>query len=153
MEVLFIAPVASYPYTDSDSYSFKTVSGGVLSSTAEKALFEKVNVFPNPLFGYNTATSVTNSVPDEPFVTFSNLPEEIEIRIYSLSGTLLRVLNESDKSSTASPFLQWDLQNEAGLRVASGMYFAIVRSKKYGDKVLKFGIVMPQNKYLNTKDK
>ncbi|MFO7526223.1 MAG: hypothetical protein R6W68_12295, partial [Ignavibacteriaceae bacterium] len=75
--------------------------------------------------------------------TFTNLPnEEITIRIYSLSGSLLRTLNK-DAGST-SPFLNWNLQNEAGLRVASGLYLAIVQSPSYGEKVLKFSIIMPQ---------
>ena len=43
-----------------------------------------------------------------------------------------------------SPFLNWDLLNESGLRVASGMYIAIVSSPIYGDKTLKFAIIMPQ---------
>jgi hypothetical protein len=90
------------------------------------------------------ATSYNNGSPDEPFVTFSNLPEEVSIKIYSLSGQLLRTLGIADKSSPTSPFLRWDLQNESGLRVASGMYFAIVTSPKFGEKVLKFAIIMPQ---------
>lgn len=110
----------------------------------EKALFERVNVFPNPMYGYNIATGYTGSPSDEPFVTFSNLPEEVTIKIYSLSGALLRTLDQNDKTSPASPFLNWDLQNENGIRVASGLYLAIVSSQKYGDKLLKFSIIMPQ---------
>ncbi len=139
-----IFSVANYPYTPADEFTFTTKEGGMLSGDEEKSLFDKVNVYPNPLFGYNVATSYDNSAADEPFVTFSNLPEEITIKIYSLSGTHLRTLTEADKSSPTSPFLRWNLQNESGLRVASGMYLAIVSSPKYGDKVLKFAIVMPQ---------
>jgi hypothetical protein len=101
-------------------------------------------VYPNPLYGFNPLTSYTNGNPDEPFVTFTNLPQDIEVKIYSLSGTLLRTLSTDDKSSPTSPFLRWDLQNESGLRVASGMYLAIVSSPIYGDKILKFAIIMPQ---------
>ena len=138
--------VQTYPYTPDDVYEFKTIRGGALTTAEEKELFDKVNVFPNPLFGFNPATSWTGQVgnPDEPFVTFSNLPEEITIKIYSLSGQLLRTLDTSDKDSPTSPFLRWDLTNQDGLRVASGLYLAIVSSPKYGDKVLKFSIVMPQ---------
>jgi flagellar hook assembly protein FlgD len=95
------------------------------------------------LFGYNTLSNYYSNTPDEPFVTFTNLPEQVTINIYSLSGTLLRTLTIDDKDSPTSPFLRWDLQNESGLRVASGMYLAIVTSE-YGDKVLKFAIIMPQ---------
>lgn len=137
-------PLDVYPYTEADIYQFKTNSS-TLTEDQKKSLFDKVTVYPNPLYGFNIATSYTNSPADEPFVTFSNLPpDEVTVKIYSLSGQLLRTLNESDKSSPSSPFLRWNLQNESGLRVASGMYFAIVNSPKYGDKVLKFAIVMPQ---------
>ncbi len=142
----FVIDVLKYPFTPSDVYEFTTVSGGELSSADQKEIFDRVNVFPNPLFGFNPATSWTgqNTPPDQPFVTFSNLPEEITIKIYSLSGQLLRTLSTSDKDSPTSPYLRWDLTNESGLRVASGLYLAIVSSPKYGDKILKFSIIMPQ---------
>lgn len=138
--------VAQYPYTDKDIFQFTTSPGGELTKAEEEELFDKVNVFPNPLFGFNPATSWTGQLnnPDEPFVTFSNLPTDITIKIFSLSGQLLRTLNTEDKDSPTSPFLRWDLLNESGLRVASGLYLAIVSSPIYGDKVLKFSIIMPQ---------
>lgn len=139
---VFAISLTKYPYTDMDKYTFTTAQGD-LSFDEKRALFEKVNVFPNPLYGYNVATSYSNSPADEPFVTFSNLPdEEINIKIYSLSGSLLRTLTKETGSST--PFLRWDLLNDSGLRVASGLYLAIVSSSSYGDKVLKFSIIMPQ---------
>lgn len=140
-----VVEVSKYPYTPADKYTFTTNASGKLTSDQEKDIFRRVNVYPNPLFAYNVATSYTTTgVPDEPFVTFSNLPEEVTIKIYSLSGSLLRTLTTADKTSSTSPFLRWDLQNESGLRVASGMYLAIVHSPLYGDKVLKFAIIMPQ---------
>ena len=140
----FIIEVENYPYTTLDKFEFQTNKGGGLSSEEEKQLFERVNVFPNPLYGFNVATGYTATASDEPFVTFSNLPEEVIIKIYSLSGTLIRTLNQNHKSSPTSPFLNWDLQNENGIRVASGLYLAIVSSPIYGDKLLKFSIIMPQ---------
>ena len=135
--------VTNYPYSELDVFEFQTRKDGALSLDEEKSLFDKVNVFPNPLYGYNIATSYTNSPADEPFVTFTNLPnEEISIKIYSLSGSLLRTLNKT--AGSTSPFLNWNLLNESGLRVASGLYLAIVSSPSYGDKVLKFSIIMPQ---------
>jgi hypothetical protein len=141
---VFEIPVNVYPYTDTDRFTFTTRESGSLTQAEQKELFEKVNVFPNPLYGYNPATSYTNDPADEPFVTFSNLPEEVNIRIYSLSGILLRTLTTADKTSPSSPFLRWDLQNENGLRVASGLYLAIVSAPGYGEKILKFSIIMPQ---------
>jgi hypothetical protein len=139
-----IIGVDTYPYTSDDVYQFRTTVGGVLTETEERDLFNKVTVYPNPLYGFNIATSYTNSASDEPWVTFSNLPEEITVKVYTLSGQLLRTLTQADKSSPTSPFLRWDLQNESGLRVASGLYLAIVSSPKFGEKVLKFSIIMPE---------
>ncbi|MEJ2104643.1 MAG: hypothetical protein P8X47_08720 [Ignavibacteriaceae bacterium] len=137
-------PLSEYPYTSEDVYQFSTLSGTTLSEEDAQARWAKVNVFPNPLYGYNNLTNYYTNTPDEPFVTFTNLPEEVTIKIYSLSGTLLRTLGIGDKDSPTSPYLRWNLQNESGLRVASGMYMAIVSSPRYGDKVLKFAIIMPQ---------
>lgn len=139
-----IVTVGTYPYTSADEFTFSTTLGGVLSEEDEKSLFNRVNVFPNPLYGFNTLGSYSGADADEPFVTFSNLPEQVTIKIYTLSGTLVRTLDQSHKSAPTSPFLRWDLQNEYGLRCASGLYLAIVSSPKLGDKVLKFSIIMPQ---------
>lgn len=143
---MFTVGVTRYPYTSADKFTFSTKTKGELTSAEQSDLFKKVTVFPNPLFAYNPATSYDpNNNMDDPFVTFSNLPTEVTIKIYSLSGTLIRTLTEGDKlDGVSSPYLRWDLQNEAGLRVASGMYIAIVTSPKYGEKILKFGVIQPQ---------
>lgn len=140
----FVIPVGTYPYTMDDVFQFTTRASGALTADEERSLWEKVNVYPNPLFGYNTLSNYYSNTPDEPFVTFTNLPEDVTIKIYSLSGTLLRTLTTDDKDSPTSPFLRWDLENESELRVASGMYLAIVSNPEFGDKVLKFAIIMPQ---------
>jgi hypothetical protein len=138
-----VIPVALYPYTESDIYQFMT-STSTTTSSQQQDMWNKVNVYPNPLYGYNELSSYYTNTPDEPYVTFTNLPEQITIKIYSLSGSLLKTLTTDDKASPTSPFLNWNLLNESGLRVASGMYLAIVSSPIYGDKTLKFAIIMPQ---------
>ncbi len=139
-------PVAGYPYTDADIYSFSTSKGGALSSEQKMQLFEKLNVYPNPLFAYNPATSYNPAYSsDEPFVTFTNLPEQVTIKIYTISGVLIRTLSETDKRDGAvSPFLQWNLKNENNRRVASGMYMAVVSAQGFGEKILKFGVILPK---------
>ncbi|MCJ7552939.1 MAG: hypothetical protein MUO34_03555 [Ignavibacteriaceae bacterium] len=138
-----ILPITVYPYTDMDIYTFTTLQND-LTSDQKHALFDKVNVYPNPLYAYNPATSFTGGNPDEPWVTFSNLPEEVNVKIYTLAGRIIRTLTTSDKAAPTMPFLNWDLKNEDGLRVASGMYLAIVSAPGYGEKVLKFAVIMPQ---------
>jgi hypothetical protein len=144
-------PLMTYPYTNSDKFTFTTNANGELGTDARKNIYNKVNVYPNPLFAYNPATSyTTDAYPDDPFVTFTNLPTDVTVKIYSLSGSLLRTLTQKDKKDgVTSPFLAWNLKNESGLRVASGMYMAIVSSPTFGDKVLKFGVILPQKQIRN----
>ena len=87
-------PLSVYPYTEADEYVFMT-SPKTLSDQGERDLWNKVNVFPNPLYGFNPGTSYSNSAADEPFVTFSNLPTEVTVKIYSLSGLILRTLSNT----------------------------------------------------------
>ncbi|MBU0560408.1 MAG: hypothetical protein KKD86_01785 [Bacteroidetes bacterium] len=133
----------NYPLTVEDKFTYKPLLN--LSATEKEDMFDKVNVYPNPLFGFNPMTgySATGGRPDEPFVTFINLPEVVTVKIFTLSGILVRTLTEADKPAM-SPTMRWDLQNEDRLRVASGMYLAVVNSPGLGDKVLKFSVILPQ---------
>lgn len=141
---VYTIPV-SYPLTTEDKFTFKTTAGtGGVTQEYKKSLLEKVNVYPNPLYAYNPAVGYysdpNNPKNDEPFITFSNLPDKVTIKIYTLSGQLLRVLEKDDPY----PFLNWDLKNKEGLRAASGVYLAVVSSPGLGEKVLKFSIIQPQ---------
>lgn len=143
---IFRVPVVTYPYTDDDRYIFSTRKDGELTEEEKKDIFDKVNVFPNPLFAYSAATSYDRThSPEEPFVTFSNLPEAVTVKIYTLSGKLIRTLTEGDKTDgTGSPFLRWDLKNQSGSRIASGMYMAIISAPGFGEKLLKLGVILPK---------
>lgn len=55
-------------------------------------------------------------------ITFTNLPTEGTIRIYTLSGLLVRQLDIATNPQS------WDVRNSAGEVVASGVYFYEVRS-------------------------
>ena len=129
--------------TDQDKYVY-TVQTEMEKSDAQSN-WEKVNVFPNPLFGINEDVSYTGGRYDEPYVTFNNLPDNVTVNIYSLSGVLVRTLEKSDPSS----ILRWDLENESDLRVASGMYIALISNPEFGEKVLKLAIIMPQKQIQN----
>lgn len=131
-----------HPLTDKDEFTYQVSKD--LTAAEQTDRFNKVNVFPNPLFAFNPATSFTGGNIDEPFVTFSNLPNQVTIKIYSLSGIVLRTLTEQNKTSITSPYLRWDLKNEDGLRVASGVYIAVISNPTLGDKILKFAIIQPQ---------
>ncbi len=100
-----------------------------------------INVFPNPYYGLNRAE--TNA--SDRFVTFSHLPYYAEIRIYNLSGVLVKTIQKED----AEQFMTWDLNNENNLPVASGLYIAHLSlfdqyKNALGEKKLKLMIVQQQ---------
>ncbi len=129
--------------TPDDKYHFSAQVEMTVEDS--KSNWDKVNVFPNPLFGINEGVSYTGGKFDEPYVTFNNLPNKVTIQLYTVSGVLVRTLEKDDATS----ILRWDLENESALRVASGMYIALVSNPEFGDKVLKVAIIMPQKQLQN----
>jgi hypothetical protein len=97
-------------------------------------------VFPNPYFGFNPLE--TNKYAR--FVTFNHLPPSATIRIFTLSGTMVRTIIKSDPSQ----FIQWDLNNEKGFPVAAGMYIVYIDMHDLGTKTLKLGVI-PEQQYLD----
>ncbi|MHB2155081.1 T9SS type A sorting domain-containing protein [Calditrichota bacterium GD2] len=96
---------------------------------------EKINVFPNP---YYAASSME---PDRfsHFVTFNHLPPHAIIRIFTLNGALVRKLEKNDPSQ----FLRWDLLNEKGWRVASGLYIVHIDMPELKkQKILKLMVII-----------
>jgi hypothetical protein len=124
--------------TDKDKYYFKVKREKTLEEQKEQ--YKKINVYPNPLFGYNSLSNSFGYSTDEPFVTFSNLPTEVNIKIYSLSGNLIKTIRKNDSAAS----FRWNLKNESGMRIASGMYLAIIDVPNIGQKILKFAIIQPQ---------
>jgi hypothetical protein len=102
------------------------------SAAAAAARIHMINVFPNPYFGDNPA----EPSPSSQFVTFSNLPEKCTIRIFSLSGVLVRTIVHDN----GTPFERWDLLNSGSLPVGSGIYLAHIRTE-YGERVLKLAVI------------
>ena len=86
--------------------------------------------------GLNGRIRFSLSIPNK-FVSFNHLPTTATIKIYSLGGTLVRTL---DKADDGTQFLDWNLKNQYGYPVASGLY--IVRIESGGnEKVLKLALV------------
>jgi hypothetical protein len=131
----------SYPLSESVEFEFESRQPNApLTVEEQKELFDRVNVYPNPLFAYNPDVGYTGGRPDDPYVTFINLPQKATIKIYSLSGNLMKTIEKDDNNT----YIRWNLKNENDLRVASGLYIALITSPGMKEKILKFSIIMPQ---------
>ena len=81
---------------------------------------EHVAVVPNP---YRATEAWDTPAGHE--VHFINLPTKALIRIYTVSGDLVATLDHND---TVRDFERWDLKNQNGQDVASGIYMYRVES-------------------------
>ncbi len=96
---------------------------------------EKINVFPNPYYKLESNIENINSG----YVTFSHLPEEAIIRIFDISGVLVRTIHHK---KTSGQFERWDLKNDYNKAVASGIYIINIDMPELGKtKILKFALV------------
>ncbi len=121
---------------NSDVFSFTAPTPSSSVDLAKQDV-EKINVFPNPYYGANSEELNKYNR----FVTFSHLPAKATIRIFNLAGVLVK---EIDKNSTTQ-FERWDLANNSGLPVASGLYIAYIDMPDIGKtKVLKIAIIQEQ---------
>jgi hypothetical protein len=137
---LLISPKLTF--TTTDQYTFSPGAKAAVRNNTDlaKAEVEKINVFPNPYYAFNPQE--TNRFAR--FVTFNHLPPNCTVRIFNLAGHLVRSLV---KDGTANPtqFIQWDLNNQYGYPVASGIYIAYIDMPDLGkSKVLKVAVIQEQ---------
>jgi hypothetical protein len=129
---------ASPQNTNNPMYAFNTADLKTTTNdnvSAQEAL-ELINVVPNPYYAYSGYE--TNQFDNR--VKFTNLPEKCEIKIYTVNGTLVRRFTKDSPQT----YLDWDLKNQAGIPVASGLYIIHVNVDGVGEKILKwFGVMRP----------
>ncbi len=127
---------ANHVNSSADVFTFQTPAVSYDPAVA-KADVAMINVFPNPYYGTNTEELNKYNR----FVTFTHLPQEATIKIFNLAGVQVRIIR---KSST-SQFERWDLANESGLPVGSGLYIVHIDMPGVGiTKILKVAVVQEQ---------
>jgi hypothetical protein len=137
---LLVSPKIAFSTTDQFTFSPGLKAAVKNGTDVAKADIEKINVFPNPYYALNPQE--TNRFVR--FVTFSHLPANCTVRIFNLAGHLVRSIV---KEGAANPtqFMQWDLNNQYGFPVASGLYLAYIDMPDLGKtKVLKVAVIQEQ---------
>ncbi len=107
-----------------------------VTAVAKKSLMDSVRVVPNPYYAF----SEYERSQLQTIVKLTNMPQRAKIKIFNLSGTLVR---SYDKDSN-SPEHQWDLKNQSGVPIASGVYMIHIDGFELGETIVKAMIVMPQ---------
>ena len=112
-----------------------------------------INIVPNPYYSYSTYEQ--NRVDNR--VRITNLPNKCKIKIFTLNGTLIRtfdrdVTGQENLYLTSTDFVHskrlsfqdWDLKNQSGITISSGLYIIHVDVPDVGVKILKwFGVMRP----------
>jgi hypothetical protein len=84
---------------------------------------EKIVAYPNP---WKTDSGVSD-------ITFIELPDECEIRIYNVAGELIRTMIEPEEGGVNDREHTWDLTNEFAKPVAQGVYLYLVIETDQGE--------------------
>ncbi len=122
------------------------------SLTIAKGALNMVNVVPNPYYAYSSYE--VNQIDNR--IKIVNLPAQCTISIFTQSGTLVRKIKRDVPSDNSKGIIvtqsgnnnetsiDWDLKNQNGIPVASGVYLIHVDAGSLGQTTLKwFGMIRP----------
>lgn len=136
------------------TYKFK-LEGQAAEDVEEGPIVEtaldNINVVPNPYYGYSAyeISQFANTVK------ITNLPAKSTVTIYSLDGKFIRQYERDEvgvnvtlnrpsagiNTTQVSPALEWDMKNNKGIPVASGVYLIHIDADGLGERVIKwFGV-------------
>ena len=126
------------------------VASDDLEETVEiDSALSQINVVPNPYYGFSDyeTTRFSNTIK------VTNLPAKATITIYTLDGKFVRQYKRDEVGSKPlgnnralsinqiNPDLEWDLNNNRGVPVTSGVYLIHVDAPGLGERVIKwFGV-------------
>lgn len=136
-----------YEFNTADIYTM------IANAEAAKNALDYIRIVPNPYYG--SSKYEKNRVDNR--VRITNLPSVCTIKIFTMNGTLIRTFKrdvsgqESEQGlvddfnqSKRSPYLDWDLKNQYGVPIASGLYIFHIDAGEKGEKILKwFGVMRP----------
>ena len=101
---------------------------------------DSIKVVPNPYYGFSQyeTSQFTGTIK------ITNLPGKCTVTIYSLDGKFIRQYQRDEVYAPymeIAPDLEWDLKNNKGIPVASGVYLIQVQAPGMGERTIKwFGI-------------
>ncbi len=110
---------------------------------------DQINVVPNPYYGFSDyeVSQFTTTVK------VTNLPAKCVVTIYTLDGKFIRQYNRDERGTIPRgnnraieetqilPALEWDLKNNKGIPIASGVYLINIKADGLGERTIKwFGI-------------
>ena len=116
-----------------DLFRFTTHAATRTDVASARSALDRVLAVPNPYFLFSSYERTGS----ERIVRFTHLPVRCTIRLFDLAGSLVKVLQKNDDLSQAV----WDLTNQAGRRVGSGVYIFHVDAPGVGTHIGKLAVL------------
>jgi hypothetical protein len=127
------------PFRTGEYFEFTTKAPSFSQAKAQSDL-DKIAVVPNPYTGAASWEPATSSVGrGERRIFFIHLPAECTIRIYTMSGKLVDVIEH--KSTLDDGEVSWDLVSKDGMDIAYGVYVYHVQAPGIGEKIDRFAVI------------
>ena len=130
------------PFSSQDVYRFATSGWTAPSQEDKENVLDNIYVVPDPYVAANSLErlqSAALSGRGERRIDFVNLPLQCTIRIFTVSGQLVTVIEHQGFQDNGRE--SWDLTTKDGLEIAYGIYFFHVEAPGLGDKIGRFAII------------
>lgn len=111
-------------------WDMSTIATTTSSADALTEVLDLINVVPNPYYAYSAYER--NRLDTR--IKITNLPERCDVKIYNVSGKLVRSFKKDDPMTS----IDWDMKNIEGIPVASGVYIIHVNVEGIGEAVIKW---------------
>ncbi len=130
----------SKPFDRDDVLTF-SVNGGTIQETIPENALDNIFVVPDPYVAVNPleARNIQLSGRGERRIDFRNLPQQCTIRIFTVSGRLVKTIEHS--APIEDSIRSWNLQSDDGLDVSFGVYIYHVDAPGIGERIGRFSII------------
>jgi hypothetical protein len=128
------------PFYTGDHFVFQTHALGTDAAAAKDQL-SLISVVPNPYIAtakWEPRTLYSTGRGDRK-IEFKHLPAQCTIRIYTVTGALVKTLYKDSPATDGS--IAWDLISDDGMEVAYGLYIYHVEATGIGETIGKFALV------------
>lgn len=128
------------PFKTGDYFQFTTKAASVDKQQAKSEL-EKIKVVPNPyILGASwERRTLFSSGRGERKIDFIHLPAKCTIRIFTLSGALVKTIEHN--SSVLDGSESWNLISDDGMEIAYGVYVYHIDAEGIGKHIGKFAVI------------
>lgn len=126
------------PFRTEDLFRFTTKAAYADRAEARSEL-DMIAVVPNPYPGAASWEIKTSAGAQERKIYFIHLPQRATIRIYTVSGYLVDIIEH--ESTVGDGAESWDLLSKEGKEIAYGIYIYHVEAPGIGEKIGKFAVI------------